>query len=71
MSEPIWCPDCGKRCYESRSEAKRAGRQLASAGGPRSHRYRAYQCGRFWHLASWKKAGSVAFFRDQERGHRG
>ena len=67
MSEPIWCPDCGKRCYASRGEAKRSGRRFASEGGHRGHRYRAYQCGDWWHLTSWQAAARVAAYRDHER----
>jgi hypothetical protein len=41
------CPACGKRCYKTRGDAKRAGRQIGGQTRP-------YLCprGEFWHLTS-------------------
>ncbi|WP_326642994.1 hypothetical protein OG884_18460 [Streptosporangium sp. NBC_01755] len=41
------CTTCGKKSYETRSAAKRAGRALHPDAC-----MRAYQCGIFWHLTS-------------------
>ncbi|GAA0853304.1 hypothetical protein GCM10009525_82660 [Streptosporangium amethystogenes subsp. fukuiense] len=41
------CTTCGKKSYETRSAAKRAGRALHPDAC-----MRAYQCGVFWHLTS-------------------
>ena len=54
------CPDCGKLRYCSKAEAKQAERRMF----PRK-RSRAYQCGDFWHLATWQPAAKVAFYRGQ------
>lgn len=40
------CPDCGKRRYLSRSNAKRAAR----INHPGDSRMAEYLCGGFWHL---------------------
>jgi hypothetical protein len=50
------CPDCGKIRYPSRAEARRHARRHGT-------RRRAYRCGEFWHLASYKDAADVAYFR--------
>jgi hypothetical protein len=50
------CPACGKLCYRSRREAKRAAK---THGNNR----RAYQCGDNWHLASYQPWQAVAWYR--------
>ena len=39
------CPTCGKRCYGSKDEAKKAARQIHPAS-----RLNVYRCGTYWHL---------------------
>lgn len=49
------CPACGKSCYYSRTDAKRAARLLFPEDA-----LRAYQCGTWWHFghtADWRKRG--------------
>ncbi|HET6633474.1 MAG TPA: hypothetical protein VFH77_00450 [Streptomyces sp.] len=47
---PAWmqwlatCGDCGKRCFETRADAKRSAQQHPG------RRMRAYRCGQFWHI---------------------
>ena len=50
------CAECGKVSYRSRADARRASNRHGS-------RRRAYRCGDFGHLASYKKWADVAFFR--------
>ncbi len=52
------CASCGKLCYRSRREARRA----ANVHGTRR---RAYRCGQVWHLASYQQWQQVAFYREQ------
>jgi len=52
------CRDCGKLCYRSRREAKRAAKR-------HGHNRRAYRCGGSWHLASYQPAATVAYYREQ------
>ncbi|MFE6362914.1 hypothetical protein ACFVP3_23310 [Streptomyces sp. NPDC057806] len=39
------CPDCGKACFASRRDAKRAARGMF----PGAH-HRAVPCGQYWHI---------------------
>lgn len=48
------CGTCGKKSYETRRAAKRAGRALHPDAC-----MRAYQCGVFWHLTSTPKRPEV------------
>ena len=50
------CPACGKHCYRTRSDAKRAIAQIRSRG---VHVTRAYRCGDFWHLTSQDTAATT------------
>jgi len=50
------CPECGKRRYLTRKNARKAASQL---GGGKGHVYR---CGGFWHLTS-VTANSMALRR--------
>jgi len=43
------CPDCGKRRYRSRRDAKQEARQMLARGIVVT---RAYRCGDYWHLTS-------------------
>lgn len=64
VAAPRWaatCPVCGKRCYRSRADARRAIARLRSLAGTR---FRAYQCRDAWHVATWQPAGKVAWYRD-------
>ena len=45
------CPDCGKRCYPSKADAKAATRQLPHRKG----RLSVYQCGPYWHYGHLPK----------------
>ena len=54
------CPDCGKRRYSSRAQAKRAARANRCPG----RRLRAYRCGGWWHLTS-RDAGTVTYYRER------
>ncbi|HWM96706.1 MAG TPA: hypothetical protein VNO54_06580 [Streptosporangiaceae bacterium] len=58
---PGTCPECGKHCYPTRAEAKRAARQKAQR-----RKTNAYRCGDFWHLTSQDYATKV-----WHREHRG
>lgn len=40
-----FCDDCGKRCFETKSDAKRVVRRLRDRG-----RMHAYRCGLYWHI---------------------
>ena len=51
------CPDCGKKRYATRGDAKRAARQ--SHGG----RARVCKCGEWWHLTS-QDAETAARYRE-------
>jgi predicted RNA-binding Zn-ribbon protein involved in translation (DUF1610 family) len=42
------CPGCGKRCYRSRKDARKA----ASLLYPGKHSGK-YLCGEYWHITSW------------------
>ena len=39
------CPDCGKQCYLTRADAKRAAKTIA----PNAH-FSPYKCGEFYHF---------------------
>jgi hypothetical protein len=39
------CPVCGKHCYETKRDAKRAARRLHPGS-----RLNPYRCGRWWHI---------------------
>ena len=41
------CPECGKRCYPTRADAKRAARQQKQRRATNP-----YRCGDWWHLTS-------------------
>jgi hypothetical protein len=43
------CPDCGKRCYASRKQARAAERDLRGRGHYLD-RLSPYRCGDWWHL---------------------
>jgi hypothetical protein len=50
VSQHGWtCAECGKVCYLTRRAALRAARRLPRRPGSK---YRAYQCGAYWHLTS-------------------
>lgn len=51
------CAGCGKRCYATRADAKRAGRQIGGHA-------RAYRCGDWWHLTS-QDTETVTRYREQ------
>ncbi len=54
----VTCPSDGKKCYATRSDAKRAARQFH--GG----QARVYRCGEWWHLTS-QDAETAARYREQ------
>ena len=56
------CPDCGKLCYASRAEAKRAARAMSGTGVTKM---RPYACGQFWHLTSWPASAVAGSRRDR------
>lgn len=43
----LTCPDCGKLCYETRQQARQAGRHLYP-----DTTIRAYRCGQWFHYTS-------------------
>lgn len=51
------CQECGKLCYRSRAEARRAAKRHGT-------NRRAYRCGAYWHLASYQPASRVAWYRE-------
>lgn len=46
------CPECGKLCFLSKADAKRAIRELAGRKG----RLSAYRCGAYWHTGHLPRA---------------
>lgn len=51
------CPDCGKKRFSSRQDAKRAARRLFPGTC-----LRPYQCGQFWHIgrtSRWRRRGDT------------
>ena len=53
------CPACGKKCFESRRDAKADAARQAGEGGPRG--LRPYRCGDYWHLTSQDTATRTAY----------
>lgn len=52
------CRDCGKRCYLTRRDARRAARAIHP-----DVPLRAYQCGQWWHYGNtpqWIRRGDAA-----------
>ena len=62
---PCHCPDCGKVCYLSRKDARRAATQVT--GRRHGSKLRVYRCGRYWHLTSQPTATLTAY-RDYGKG---
>jgi hypothetical protein len=52
------CPDCGKRCFTSRREAKRAADAAEQRGVVVT---RVYRCGQWWHWTSQSAAKATAW----------
>lgn len=42
----ITCPECGKRCFETRREAKLEAPRITNV------KLRVYKCGKYWHHTS-------------------
>jgi hypothetical protein len=56
------CPDCGKRAYASKQEAKRGAARIYPGV-----RMRFYQCGQWWHMTS-QGAATTARYREAAGG---
>lgn len=50
------CPDCGKQCYKSREQARRAARVIFPG-----RQTREYPCGEWWHVTTQSAARTTAW----------
>jgi hypothetical protein len=57
----LTCPVCGKKCYRSKGEARRAARQIYGQA------YRVYRCGELWHMTS-QSAAAAERHREARQG---
>ena len=57
----LTCRVCGKKCYRSKGEARRAARQIYGQA------YRVYRCGELWHMTS-QSAAAAERHREARQG---